>query len=264
MLVSLAKVSPSQVNTFDQCQRLYAFTYVEGLRTPSTDKQQFGTDVHQILEDWMTDATPPPDTPEGAVAKQLLDQGWLPPPGPETFKEYNMRFRLLPGVIANGFIDLLIPPPAGDLGTVTDYKTTSSLRYAKTEEELGSDPQALMYSAFGMFLWSVPKVRVQWLYSSASNPKPKKMPNGGWIQPPRKPNGKRRVSRVFEASDPQYREQWVRLLWKIKALREIRDNQTKGMDLPPSPESCGAYGECPHKERCNLTGGDALAGFMKF
>jgi len=257
------KISPTQVSKYRRCKRLYAFEYVEGLWPDSTDKQTFGSDVHKQLERWIQEVVPPDTSQEGMTAKQAI--GWIPAPNSALKVEQSFSFALFDGVNAAGFIDLVIPPgtiEALSIPMVIDYKTTSDLRWAMSQGQLAADPQALIYSCWAMFKYHAPRVTARWIYLAATNPQPKRMPDGSWVQPPRKPRGCKPIEFTFSASDIHFVSQWEQLIEDVRQMLTIRMRELPGLSLDPSPESCSMYGGCPHKHRCNLSPGDILAGYM--
>ena len=249
-------VSPTQVSKARRCWRIIAFEYVEGIKPPPSVKQVFGTDVHKQLERWLSKGVPPDDTPEGRTAKQGIKKGWLPTPGPHLMTEHRMRYQVIPGVFIKGYIDCVAPYEISEKISgplVIDHKTTSDLRWAKTEEELASDPQALMYVAWAMLHFGVPEVLARWVYYAASNPTGKS---------PRAPRGAKPVQRLFDSRDPAFIELVAGILRDVHRIVYIRRTGIKALDLPPSPGSCGMYGGCAHEYRCNLSGGDRIAAYM--
>jgi len=240
-------LSPTAVSKFRLCKRAYAFEYNEGLRAPSTVKQQFGTDVHAQIERWLRTGQPPDNTPEGRTAKQGLQ--WLPPPDPRLGLEQRFEFPVTSEISVGGFVDCFAPPEiTGAEPLLIDNKTTSDLRWAKTEEQLESDPQAVIYAVWVMLKWQAPVVRVRWVYYAATNDEP------------RAPRGSKPVEilltskAVLPAVDLLVRD--------FEEMAGIRREKQLGAALPPSPESCSMFGGCIHQPRCNLSPGDRLAAFI--
>ena len=248
------KISPSQVNTFRMCPRRYCWEYVWGMRPPSTAKQQFGTDVHSHIENWLRTATMPPATPSGRTALQGLHL--LPAPDDRLVVEDKFKYFWTEGIDVGGLADVLVPPelsPVLGYPMVIDHKTTSDLRWAKTAEKLLVDPQFLIYSVYAMLRWDVSDVVARWVYYVASAPR-----NGA-----RQPKGVRAITARASANDPIFRSHLARLTDDMKVIHGIRIAKPDANKLPASPESCGAYGGCPHAERCKLTSSDRLEAYMK-
>ena len=247
------RISPTQITKYRRCQRLYAFEYVEGFKPPPSDKQQFGTDVHSELEQWLRDGRVPSNTPEGQTAKQGIKKGWLPTPDKGLFIEQEFAIDWDEDLEMIGFIDCVVPPDLADVPIVIDHKTTSSLNWCKTEEDLAKDEQAIIYSTVVAQQFKAQKVKARWIYYSASNPKSGR----------RKPNGARPVEVEFDVTSKSFLDLLKALLRDSKRIRRIRKRGIKGRALVPSPQSCEMFGGCPHKERCNLSGEDRLEAYMK-
>ena len=105
-----------------------------GIRQETTPNQQLGTDVHSILEHYVENGVVIPDNFAGQIAKAAL-----PLVNMQSKCEHQFHIPLVEGITATGRIDFTA------FGVIEDLKTTSSMRYAKTSEELKTDPQAIMY-----------------------------------------------------------------------------------------------------------------------
>ena len=241
------KLSPSAIVSFRTCRRLYAFTYVEGLRGPSSPAQQFGTEVHKQLERWLTCGTPPDDSPPGRVAEQGL--GWLPAPSDELLVEHPFSIPLEEDLELMGFIDCVRPGP---VPLLIDHKSCADLRWAKTEAQLRVDPQALVYSLWAMLEWGAPEVQARWTYFSATTGGPG----------PRKPRGAKPVEVLLAAEDPAYQGAVEVLLADCYQMAALRRAARPALLQPPTPSSCGLYGGCPFLSRCNLTQQDRLGAYF--
>jgi len=130
--------SPSQIKRFRECQSAWFFESVHGFPRRSTAATAAGTAMHAELETYLRDGTPP-----GPLASVGL--AYLPtPPVPAELVEVPLAIRAagLAPIVAR--IDLVDPDR---FATVIDHKSTSSIsKYAKTEDELRSDPQAIIYA----------------------------------------------------------------------------------------------------------------------
>jgi hypothetical protein len=254
--------SPSAVNKYRRCKRLYAFEYNEKIKLPPSEKQEFGLEVHKKLELWLKKEEYPDDSPAGLVARQSIDKGWLPKPNPKLLVEYEFEFPVVEfelgktkGLSGFGYIDCVVPPElTGAEPMVIDHKSTSDLRWAMTEEELLTDPQSLIYSVWAMLHFNVPKVRARWIYYAASNPQ-----DGS----PREPRGVKPVEVLISNQDAMVMSAIPEILKDFTAMAVIRRERRIGLSFDPTPESCGMYGGCPHIERCNLTPGDRLASYIE-
>ena len=249
------KCSASQLGKYRRCQKLYAFEYVEGFRPPASDRQQFGTDVHEKVEEWLRDGKSPDNSPAGQVVKRArASEGMRPAPDTRLLVEDEFRWKFNDVMDMGGFIDLVVPP---ELTTkkrhkVQDHKTTSNLRWAKTPEQLEADEQAIIYAVDTMIRFDEKVVDAEWNYYAATNPK----------VGPRKPSGVKMVTVTFDADDPIFQARLREMDKDLTEIHRIRENGIPGKDLPPSPSACGDFGGCFHKDRCNLSQDDRIAGYF--
>jgi len=230
---------------------MFGFEYVEGLKPPTSPKQQFGTDVHKVLEHWLMTGKID-DSIEAEVAKQGVP--WIPPPDTRLLTEHNINFKWNDRASINGYIDCIRPPTMFPYeALVVDHKTTSDLRWAMSASELMDDPQALIYSIWAMLTYEVKEVAARWVYYAATNPD----------KGPRKPRGSKPIEVKFEANDSIFLDKVARLHQDIERIVFIRSNEIKGSELIPNPSSCGMYGGCFHQERCTLSADDRLDAYFK-
>jgi hypothetical protein len=103
-----------------------------------------------------------------------------------------------------------------------------------------------------MLKWNVPSVRARWIYYAATNPE-----NGR-----RKPRGAKPVECVFNVKDNSFLEQVALLTRDVGEIVKIRRFEKKGNELNPNPNSCEAFGGCPHRNRCALTANEKIAAYM--
>ncbi len=241
------KLSASQVSKYRRCKRIIGFSYNEKIKEPSSIKQQFGTDVHKEQEGWLSKARMHSDTPAGRVAKQGVR--FLPTPGEHLLVEKYFQIDWQPGVTMIGYIDCVSPSER----LVIDHKTTSNLRWMKTVAQLKGDEQAIIYAIWMMLAYNVSSTRARWVYYSAMNPK----------RGARKPNGSQFVEIEFRAKDPEFQRHVRQLLADTRDIANIREGGKKGIDLPASPESCGAFGGCFYKQFCDMEAVDVLAAHIE-
>jgi hypothetical protein len=208
----------------------------------------FGTAVHAQLERWLREGVKPDDTPAGRTAAQGLQ--WLPHPDTRLLLEQKFVFAVTDEISAGGIIDCLVPPEIGNEVIVCDHKSCSDLRWAKTEEQLAEDPQALIYVIWAALTWQVPTICARWTYFSATTAEP------------REPRGSKPVEVLFDVRSPTMLDAVARLVSDFEEMAKIRREKQPGLAFPPSPESCSMFGGCAHQQRCNLTPGDRLAAFM--
>ena len=240
-------LSPSQIDRWDMCQRWWAWQYIAKIRSPQNAAAKLGGEVHAHLEKWLRDATPPPDTKSGIIAQRmiptLIAHGVLPGSG---VVERRFWFRTRLGHQYTGFIDW-----SGVLGdmvaTVIDHKTSGDLRWAKTEADLHNDIQAVIYAVVGFVGFGTDTLQLMWNYGET-----KKKKNTYAVKPVKTTVHLAVVADKFE-----------RVIEPVAAEIIFHHHaQNHPLSFPPSPQSCGAYGGCPHQGRCNLTDQEKLGGIM--
>jgi hypothetical protein len=120
---------------------------------------------------------------------------------------------------------------------VYDCKTSSDFKYAKTPEQLANDVQLGGYAMHELELYPQDElIRLRHVYIRTKGA-PKAMPVDVVVS---REQVEDRHARTVEI---------VRDMQKVIAPdKEITDPN----DLPPTLESCGLYGGCPHRTRCGL------------
>lgn len=235
-------VSASQIDTFGDCRRKWWFQSILGLRPPPSPAAALGSAVHAALEAYvLTGAMPDPRSPAGAIA--LAGLPFARSTGPEPLLvELDMAGHAandlrLAGVAVHGRIDLI--DPNADPLLVQDWKTTSSIRWAKSEDQLRTNAQAILYSRF-MLAWSAHRgrpadsVRFQHIVLTTKGP----------------------VSAQKTAVDlhrDQIAEEFARLD-PIVALMRDHATAPRPSEVPATKSSCAKYGGCPFRERCEAIG----------
>ncbi len=224
-------LSASQLGTADQCERKWGYTYLDGIRSPSTASQQLGTDVHTCAEEWLGKGTPPPQNKAGRIFTKGV--ALLPVPGDHVLVEHAFRFVDGP-LVWRGFIDFI------DTSTtpikVGDHKTTKNLRYAMDAQQLSTDNQGIIYAKVAMDKFNVDQVQLEWVYypTTGKNTLPKK------------------VSVVVGRDHVEKHYKTLRM--KGVSLLDHKRNVSSGVDLQvekfPHP-GCRAYGGCTFQEACD-------------
>lgn len=129
-------VSASQISTYLSCKRQWYWNKVVGLPSPQKASAALGEAVHSSIEGYL--AGSPTLHPVAMAGRAKLDELRALSP----LVEQKMEQPLSNGLTFIGRIDLMVP----DLALVVDHKTTSDIRYAKSEEELQQDVQMLAYA----------------------------------------------------------------------------------------------------------------------
>jgi hypothetical protein len=230
------KGSPSQLADFKLCKRLWGWKKLDGIKLPSKASAELGTRVHDVLEQWLGKGKEiDTSTPEGAIAASGIQH--LPPPSKELEIEawIELTTDVMPYV---GKVDLSFKNPKTGRIVVNDHKTTSSFGWARTEEELKEDPQALIYAAEAMDRHKVDEIELQWLYMRTQGA-PKSKPVRLTILRDEVEKG------IAKHVDPLGVE-----------MLEAHRTGKKALDLPPTISACSAFGGCGYRNHCNLTVAD--------
>ena len=243
--MKLPHVSASQVKTFQRCKRKWYFEKVEGKRGPSTQAQRRGTAIHDGLEQYVKTGNIPEfvyvNEKTGRVTNNKNDEEWAVRRYVEAVKEHiddetvigvetDMKLETFPGGPPwIGFIDLLAS------NKVIDYKTTSSLRWAKTPDDLLNDPQACSYvlSVFRQFP-EADEFDVKFIYVQTST---KTKVN---VKPVIATFNRKQCEDIFGTAVVSVREMVDVAL--IKTADDVEGN----------PGACMDFGGCPHRAYCKM------------
>lgn len=149
-------VSPSQLETFARCRRLWALTYGEG-RPPPTQAMEDGSAYHTEMENWLKFGTVPPS----AIVRAAVGYWPIPKTIPEEDIEHDFSMQI-GGVKVVGKIDVL----NRILQKIGDHKFIGNVRWVKTPEELKRDIQARVYAWYAHYVlgWMLP-IKGQWVFT---------------------------------------------------------------------------------------------------
>lgn len=145
MAAAHAPISASHLSLWKRCKRREAFVYRLGRRENATLAAEAGKQVHAVLEDHYKRGVPLDfsarwgDYPVGKLAERILRE--LPPANDNSILGVEEEFAAeLEGITFHGIRDLRTATG------VYDHKTTSQLKYAKTQDDLVNDVQRLIYT----------------------------------------------------------------------------------------------------------------------
>jgi hypothetical protein len=230
-------LSASQVATFgtiaeggnnEGCQRKWAFKYIAKLPDISGASAEAGKEIHSLIELWLRDSQfPNGANKEANTARAMIK--YLPEPSPELRVEEPFTLDL-EGVKWRGLKDLTYWD--GSTLVVHDNKTTSDLKWAKTEEDLRHDAQAILYARHAF--QEADTVDLSWLYGTRAA-KPQVLPVRFNIS----------YDEVAAAMPPLTRTG--------KRMLALYDQQPDPNSLDPNLAMCDAYGGCQFKASCNIT-----------
>jgi len=143
-----------------------------------------------------------------------------------------MRFE---DVHFRGFIDCLSLDSA-TCPVVVDHKTTSALKWIKTEQELKDDVQAAVYAKYALTQRpEAESVALEWIYYVTKG------------QPQAKA-----VIVILEKAEIE--EKFGKVMETALEMAQEFKNKTKAVDLEANTAHCEEFGGCFHRERCTSMG----------
>jgi hypothetical protein len=187
--------SATQVSTFEDCPRKWAFRYIDGVESPPNKYAELGVDTHGVLEDWLRLAKVPAGADKSVELAQALTP-LLPPPQAIDPRNVEIdQYYTLCGVTFNLKVDLFMPAmtgyacsvcgfvqftvPAGTtcanghggapsvLATrprVFDHKTCGDFKWSRRPHELPQDIQGSLYGGWALHKTLASEVDLQWNY----------------------------------------------------------------------------------------------------
>lgn len=233
-------LSASQINLFTECERKWAFQYIEKRERTTHPSAALGTEVQDTqLDPWLMSARAFDFTrPSGEIALALTPLLPKPmTPGMQLRRKFEIPSPR--GTFwYRGELDIYAPDSAcvpgldGGVPLVGDIKTTSNLAYAKSNEDLKIDIQAQLYAMTIMFEENVDVIDLVWFYTRT-----------------RKPH---RVQRSYaRVTASHVVEQFQRIDEIGSRVRAIKEAKPKAEDLPPNIRMCDSYGGCPFRHVCS-------------
>lgn len=265
-------LSASQIQTWIDCRRKWAWDRIAKIPREQHPSAALGTRTHKQLEHYLLEGRPLQFTNEagepdetGDIAAPALS--YLPAPmTPGLEVERKFRFRSpRTGLVYNGLIDWRLPPDAEgvpglwynrdrNIPTVGDHKTTSGLRWAKTMEDLRTDVQAIVYAADTLVTWpDSPQVRLQWTYMQTKG-STRALPVVTELDKPW-------VEQAFSAVEDVGLE-IATTLYRAKNYVDSEARAAFVRELTPNPHACRAFGGCPYQHVCNLSPREVMRASM--
>jgi hypothetical protein len=225
------RFSASSLTLWSECQRKWAYRYLDGIEAPPNASAKRGTAAHALLASYLSGD--PVDLPPWL----RVGIPHLPEPRSCTV-EGQLTFTLRGhGFIGyRDFADLTRTPPL-----VGDHKTTRTIgRYTKKAADLRDDYQAAIYAADAMVATGQRECDLLWLYYQAEG------------EPACRP-----VTVRLTVADVE--PVLERAVAAADVMAQLVELGAKAKDLPPTgvgakPRSiCDSYGGCPYIAHCNLT-----------
>lgn len=227
--------SASRTQTILNCERKAGWQYIAGIEDPGNQDTELGQKVHAELEAVKSQPGYLPNrlTEAGAIAIEALPyvEDFSPENGAKPEGEFFLRGRHP----WRGFIDLRKP------GSLVDYKTTSDFKWAKTEQELLYDPQAVLYAVHEFSRWDGDTVDLMWLYLHKKKHAAK---------PVKITMTRAHAMRVFAAMEA-FADDFQARADAAPVQPELRARYVLDV-LKPNTSHCGAYRGCPYRDRCNI------------
>lgn len=222
-------ISASQLSTYADCPRKWAFDKLDGVPRGDTAATNEGKLIHAQVEAYYKTGEVPA-RPEARAALTHMPPRERPGLIPEMLFEF-----VWPGLdcLAHGFVDLaaMVDREVHDLKTVSNLK-----RSQKTPEELRLDAQAVLYStAVRVLTRSMDPVTLQWTYVVREQPKTR--------APKTEP-----VRLVHTAADAEEGlAKWTPIAAEILKWRK---QGGRALDVLPNTDACVKYGPCQYRDLC--------------
>lgn len=238
--------SPSQIKTFEDCPRKWAFSQLDDVDDPGNKFSTNGIQGHKLVEGYLLRGdVPDPTAPLGLAAQAMISMLRLPPKHPAVQVErfWDFTLPLTKGsdetVRILGYMDVFASPPNG-IPIIADHKFTSNLDYALTEDQLAeTDIAATLYAAYAMVTTGQDQCKLMWNYVDMNKPTKTKAVH---------------VVTTWDRIFPRVE----RSLQIARTMRYLRtwDQNTEGPvsnQILPCPSACSKFAGCPMAPLCNLT-----------
>lgn len=241
-MVDRPRVSPSQISRYEDCARKWGYTYIEGIREPSSKAQVEGKRLHGKAEALLRDGVHPGTDSDGKLIAAAMRPGYLPIPRPGLLVEYEFELPVAREEFSfYGFIDCLVPPDESGVAVVVDHKFVKDLKWAKSDTQLRDDVQSTIYQWAAIHSFDVIHgAESRWIYYQKGSTK------------------------IQKAACHRTRGEIGRaLLPIIDTARELVQLRRKGdmASLPGNPDACEAYGGCHYRNICPAYGGRKMFTF---
>ncbi len=269
------ELSATQIKTADECARKWAFKYLSGLEDPGSTSTELGKDCHTGWEWWLKEGVAPevsgPEIAsvrakgEDPISIELIKGGEyeyarrvasivtsgiakLPAPKSHNLKVEGEFHFTDHGVAYRGFKDLTWWTDDSRL-ILHDHKTTSALKWAKTQEQLRTDVQLNLYAQSEFQTWDVNEIEANWHYTTTD-----KTPTTRPVH----------LTVYRDAVD----EQCASIAERAKTLLKYYDTRPDPNDLPPPKDLaiCDQYRGCPYKKskQCKISAVDRVRAAFRY
>jgi RecB family exonuclease len=247
-LSEIAYISASQIETWRDCKRKWAWSKLDRIGEPQNIAAQKGKIVHAVLEAWLKEGKPIDPDMEAELADgsrfkpgPIAAAGLKHLPMPKTCGTERHIFVQTEKISYQGYIDF--DEKDKEVPVVGDHKTTGDFKWAKTEEDLRKDPAATIYAAALMAETNKEEVDLRWIYYSTRGAPRSKLVTLRL--------SREQVEKNFDDLDATGLE-----------ILEARSKYKTALELEPNLQACDRYGGCPFRENCNLSPLERMKGIM--
>lgn len=256
-------ISPSQVATFRDCPRKWAYRYIDKIKSPPKPEQQFGIEGHERNEKYLgPEREWVGEDDVGKTCQQGIKKGYLPTPADDLLIEQKIEIPIFNGkAMMIGYVDCVKPPRSkgkGDdkLPIVHDWKFTKDLRWAMKAAELDGDPQAAVYAKAAFMVYEDAQAVIdRWVYFCGRT---NKQSEDGR---PRTPRGVRRVQQKYTRE--QVEAMWDEVMKTARQIIQTKQEHTEAKTVKQNELHCDAYGGCPHRDTICRPGSPGLGARME-
>lgn len=220
-------LSATEIETFNTCQRKWAYRYIDGIEPQPSKAAEFGKAVHQVLEQYLKTNSIKIETAEGHVIKPGLK--FLPSGLDSSQIEKQILFGF-EGHIFHGFIDFY-EQVGSQIWLVGDHKTCSTFNTALTPDELKKNIQANIYAQWFFKEKNADTVHLKWIYYRT-----KSTPDAKTVE--------------SSLTREEAAENFKPILKTVSEIKKIVEAKAKSKDLERTESACFKYGRCPYYVAC--------------
>lgn len=289
-LVAWTSVSPSQIESYQRCKRLWFFKSIMRLPELQKGNQALGEGVHLILE--MSDRVEKGTIPRRGYEYNhsdvaTLDQeGWTKAealaslmvpyvprsrPGLPVLRESKITLDTYEGgPTMIGYMDLGVPPGIGwpelmipdTASIIGDYKTLSDFKYMKSPEELAGSVQMMTYAKWAIEDIGPNPLAGELIEASRDTREVYLVHLYGRTKPPFTKNSVRHSAACVTVD--QINAKWEKTLDIVRSMdhsamaSDAQDVEATGV----YNDHCSAFGGCAYRDRCGLNQGNPISNLF--